>query len=214
MAKFITSDWHFFHNNACGPEGFISTRKKFSSVEEMNDNIIKTINQKVSRDDTIIHLGDIGFGKPKKLFETLEKINGQIILIKGNHDSSKLFKYIVNNNYHYPYSNPKKHKQSPDRVKFLVEEVGLREKMNGKVYYLTHYPFQLGEQRKNMRSICGHIHEQIALDANMINVGIDSPEITSKISNFGEPLLLEDAVELVDKKWEKWYNDTIRILGS
>lgn len=171
----------------------------------MNNTIIQSINQMVSRNDTLIHLGDIGFDKPKHLFDILTRINGHIILIKGNHDSNKLLNYIEKHNYAYPFSIPKKHKQEPNRLKFTIQQVGLLERVNGITYYLTHYPLEVGETNNQLRSVCGHIHENIAPMANMINIGIDSPEIAFVTANFGTPLTLETVAELVDKKWEKWY---------
>ena len=44
MATFITSDWHFDHNNICSQDGFVPTRNHFESVEEMNEEIIKQTN--------------------------------------------------------------------------------------------------------------------------------------------------------------------------
>jgi calcineurin-like phosphoesterase family protein len=40
------------------------------------------------RKDMVYHLGDFGFGHPKKLYELSLKLNGRIYLIRGNHDKS------------------------------------------------------------------------------------------------------------------------------
>lgn len=199
MKEFITSDWHFSHRNICGEDAFVETRKGFSSIEEMNTHIISSINSVVTNEDTIYHLGDIGFGKPKELYEILTQIRGQIHLFKGNHDDSKLLKYIVNHNYLL----------GDGRNKFVLHEVGIIIKRNKVVFYLTHYPLGLGEYRRNMRSICGHIHDDAARDANVINVGIDSPELP-KNNKFAAPIELDMAMELVNKKWEKWHEKTKR----
>lgn len=97
------------------------------------------------------------------------------------------------------------HSPEPNRLKFTIQQVGLLERVNGITYYLTHYPLEVGETNNQLRSVCGHIHENIAPMANMINIGIDSPEIAFVTANFGTPLTLETVAELVDKKWEKWY---------
>ena len=50
---YFTSDWHFFHNKF-----FIYEPRGFSSVEEMNEAIIKNHNKVVKEEDTIYCLGD------------------------------------------------------------------------------------------------------------------------------------------------------------
>ena len=188
MKIYITSDLHLFHHNATGPNGFIKTRTHFKDAEEMNEAIIHAINSIVKEKDTLIHCGDFGFGKPRVLFEQLERINAhKVILIKGNHDSDKFFKYIKNHN---------------EEEKYELHDVGLIKKANKKVYYITHYPLGLGEYRKNMRNLCGHIHEQDPREANCLNVGIDSPSFSNL--PFGTPVLVEDAFNKVEEKWSSW----------
>lgn len=204
MKEYVTSDWHFGHTNMCGSEGFLPSRQHFKDTDEMDNYLIKTINSVVTNDDTLYHLGDLGLHrKPVDVFNILKRIKGQLVLYKGNHDSTKLFKYIKNNNY----------LMGDGRPKFVLHDVGSIIKRNKKVYYLTHYPMGIGEYRKNMRSICGHIHENPARDANFINVGIDSPELPLD-HNFGEPLLLDTAMSLVDSKWDTWYSSVERLIKS
>lgn len=193
MKTYITSDLHLFHHNAMGVDGFIKTRLHFGDVEEMNETIIRAINSTVKKEDTLIHCGDFGFGKPKVLFEQLERINAhKVILVKGNHDSSKFFKYIKNHN---------------EKGKYELHEVGLIKKANRKVYYITHYPLGLGENRKNLRNLCGHIHEEDPREANCLNVGIDSPSFPNL--PFGTPVLIEDAFNKVEEKWTSWAEKNI-----
>lgn len=194
MKQFITSDWHFGHKNICGENGFVETRKHFKSVEEMNQEIIKAINSVVTDDDELYHLGDISLKKAHAVYDLLMQINGQIHLVKGNHDSSsKHFKYLLSHNSVLPSG----------KLKFVVYDVGTIKKSNGIQYYLTHYPLELGEHRRTLRSLCGHIHDEKASDANCLNVGIDSPELP-KDHPFAVPLELELAFDLVDDKWDTW----------
>lgn len=204
MKEYVTSDWHFGHTNMCGSEGFLPSRQHFKDTDEMDNYLIKTINSVVTNDDTLYHLGDISLHrKPQDIFNILEQLRGQLVLTKGNHDNSRLFKYIARNNY----------TMGDGRPKFVLHEVGHIIKRNKHVYHLTHYPLGLGEYRRNMRSICGHIHENQAREANAINVGIDSPELP-KGHKFGEPLLLDTAMELVDNKWEQWHSEVERLIKS
>lgn len=194
MTIYITSDWHFGHKNICGEEGFCKTRRHFKTPEEMNQAIIDAHNSVVTDEDTVYHLGDLSMNmKKKELFhDFLTKLKGQLHLVKGNHDSTAQLKYIQKRNYLLPDGRPK----------FVIYEVGTRLKKEGKVYYLTHFPLGLGEGRRKLRSICGHIHEEAAQEANVINVGLDSPELP-KGHPFGVPLEFSVAVELVEKKWQE-----------
>lgn len=204
MTDYITSDWHFGHKNMCGSEGFLPTRQHFKDTTEMDNYLINTINNVLSPKDTLYHLGDISLHrKPVEVFDILCKIKGQIVLIKGNHDSSRVLKYISKHNFLLPDGRPK----------FVIHDVGTIIKRNGVVYYLTHYPLGLGELRKNMRNICGHIHELSARESNVLNVGIDSPELPEG-HTFGEPLLLDEAMSLVNIKWDTWYEGVKRLTND
>lgn len=199
MAIYGTSDPHFDHDNIKGPNGFCKPRAHFKTVTEMNETIIKNWNKRVTNDDTVYLLGDLGIGRPKEIFEWLVQLKGIIYIVKGNHDNSRLLKYIVNH-------SPMIHGQS----KFHIIEMGTIIKRNGIQYYLTHYPQGLGEHRRKIRNLCGHIHEFTAYDANVLNIGMDSPEIGDR--PFGQPILLDDAFDLVDTKWESWYKHVNRQL--
>lgn len=203
MKEYITSDWQFGHENICGKNSFVTRRRHFASVAEMDQSIIEAINSVVTDEDKLYHLGDISlYNKPKETFEQLIKINGQLILYKGNHDHTKLLNYIKNKTYVLPNGQPK----------FIIYDVGSIIKRNGMVFYLTHYPMGLGEGRKGMRSLCGHIHEEKAYDANVLNIGIDSPELPTN-HLFGVPLELEVAMTCVNQKWERWYKSIMRLIN-
>lgn len=195
MKHWITSDTHHGHRNICGPEGFVSTRRHFASPEEMDEALIAAHNAVVAADDHTYHNGDIAINlKPAQVHAILCRKNGSMTFDAGNHDNSKLLKYLKANNFLLPCG----------RMKYEgFHDLGLKLKANKKVYYLTHFPLGLGEQRAIYRNLCGHIHESPAREANMLNIGVDSPELPEG-HPFGQPLLLEEAFALVDAKWERW----------
>ena len=83
MRYWFTSDSHFHH------EKIIEfSERPFKDLQEMEDEIIKRWNNKVKPEDTVFHIGDFGFGTKKE--EMLKKLNGHVVIIKGNHDSSRM----------------------------------------------------------------------------------------------------------------------------
>lgn len=84
MTNFFTSDTHFGHENIIN-----LCQRPFSSVQEMNDEMIRRWNSVVSEGDTVYHLGDFALGQKYLWPSYREQLNGSIILIAGNHDRNK-----------------------------------------------------------------------------------------------------------------------------
>jgi len=81
----FTGDHHFSHKNIIE-----YSKRPFKSIEHMNMEMIRRWNSVVKPNDTVFHLGDILFENKKLKFNDLiEKLNGKIILIHGNHDRWK-----------------------------------------------------------------------------------------------------------------------------
>lgn len=79
---FFTSDLHFGHENAIRFDN-----RPFKSIEEMDTELIRRWNEKVGKGDLVYVLGDMIWKTRNDTAEALIKsLNGQIILIKGNHD--------------------------------------------------------------------------------------------------------------------------------
>jgi calcineurin-like phosphoesterase family protein len=58
-------------------------------IEAQDEAIIKNWNSVVSEDDTVFHLGDVTFSNDEKtILNILNRLNGNIILINGNHEQS------------------------------------------------------------------------------------------------------------------------------
>ncbi|MEM7039675.1 MAG: phosphoesterase, partial [Bacteroidota bacterium] len=60
--------------------------RPFSSVEEMDETLIANWNARVGPNDNVYHLGDVGLCQPEQLRSILNRLNGRIHLIKGNHE--------------------------------------------------------------------------------------------------------------------------------
>jgi len=86
MSKiFFTSDHHFGHKNIIK-----FCKRPFEDVNEMNEVMIQRWNEKVSPEDEVYHLGDVGLSSHGQLRKILDQLNGKIYLIKGNHESAAL----------------------------------------------------------------------------------------------------------------------------
>lgn len=192
--QFVTADTHFFHGDLLGIDDFAP--RPFDTVEEMNQTIITNWNDKVCENDIVYHLGDIAwyFTNPHKkayedVFQVLNRLHGHLVLIKGNHDSRALFKYLAHRNYTFG-----------GRDKFDFHDVGKLIKYDHRQYYMTHYPLLLGiaPQIINLHL---HIHHNAVPIKENINVGVDSPEIDylEDKPKFGA-LSMAEVEEIVNKK--------------
>lgn len=90
MKTFFTSDLHLNHSKIIE-----YVNRPFSDVQEMNETIIERWNSKIKKGDLVYHLGDLGFFKKYEDYEKIvQRLNGKIINIKGNHDNYKIIKPI------------------------------------------------------------------------------------------------------------------------
>jgi calcineurin-like phosphoesterase family protein len=77
---FVISDTHFGHSNVITYDN-----RPFASVEEHDETQISRWNAAVGESDTVYHLGDFARTRGHAK-EILPRLNGEIILIRGNHD--------------------------------------------------------------------------------------------------------------------------------
>src|SRR3989338_8883280 len=130
MKIFIISDTHFHHENIIKYSNRI-----FKSVEEMDKEIIRRWNDKVGKEDIVLHLGDCALGSEKEVKELKDSLNGNIFLLKGNHDHKMLRKaeFII--------------------IKGLLRQVTLFFTINDFVNFLTPSNFLLTNlYRNNLKS--------------------------------------------------------------
>ena len=79
--KFYIADWHYGHANCIAFDN-----RPFKDVEEMNKELIKRWNETVDKGDIVYILGDMFWCKMDEAISVLDSLNGQKILVKGNHD--------------------------------------------------------------------------------------------------------------------------------
>ena len=92
-ANFLVSDTHFGHAGVCRFLREDGTKlRPWDSPEEMDEEMIKRWNETVRPNDKVYHLGDVVINR--KALKTLGRLNGDKVLIKGNHDIFRLDEYI------------------------------------------------------------------------------------------------------------------------
>lgn len=80
--RYYIADCHFFH----GALNEKMDRRGFENVEAMNEYMIEKWNRKVGRKDEVVILGDFSWGKAEETNEVLDRLQGKLFLIQGNHD--------------------------------------------------------------------------------------------------------------------------------
>ena len=91
-AVFLTSDTHFGHNNICKFTNYDgSPVRPWDDADEMDEEMVKRWNETVRPNDKVYHLGDVVINR--KSLAILDRLNGDKVLIKGNHDIFKLNDY-------------------------------------------------------------------------------------------------------------------------
>lgn len=81
----FTSDWHFFHDRILE---FHPQRKELfgTDMKEVTEKMILKWNTTVDKKDTVYILGDLAFGTIEQKRKLFQRLNGNKILILGNHD--------------------------------------------------------------------------------------------------------------------------------
>lgn len=188
MSKvFFVSDYHFYHELALK-----RSRKIFSSVAEMNEEMIKRHNSKVLEDDDVYILGDIIVCDEEEIEEKLEKtigkLNGKLHLIIGNHD----YKYIENPAF-------RKYFLSIDEAKLIRHD--------NKWIMLCHYPILMWYRKnKGAYHVFGHMHnEQVTKEYNILREEERALNACVEVNDY-EPCELEELIDnnIEFKQGPKW----------
>ena len=145
MKYWFTSDTHFNHTNIIK-----YCNRPFKSIEHMNRELIRRWNERVKPDDIVYHLGDFCFKEKDgiKAKHWFEQLNGNIILLEGNHDDNNSAK---------------------SNIQSMIIEMG------GKTWWLSHYPNYCFIP--DMIVLHGHVHDlwKVKIEGKQIfvNVGVD-----------------------------------------
>jgi calcineurin-like phosphoesterase family protein len=92
---FFASDHHFGHANILTFKREDGTPlRDFSDIDHMNEHIIKCHNEVVRPNDKVYFLGDVVMSRKNSALKILERLNGEKILVKGNHDQCDAQAYL------------------------------------------------------------------------------------------------------------------------
>jgi calcineurin-like phosphoesterase family protein len=85
-AIFLVSDTHFGHMGVCKftRNDGVTKLRPWTDPDEMDEEMIKRWNATVRPNDKVYHLGDVVINR--KALKTLSRLNGDKVLIRGNHD--------------------------------------------------------------------------------------------------------------------------------
>lgn len=173
---YYVSDYHFYHQLALK-----RSRHIFNSVEEMNEDMIKRHNAKVSDEDEVYILGDIIVCEEENLEvylkNTVGRLKGNLHLIVGNHDYKFLDKEVF-----------RRYFKSIDEAKLIKD--------NNKYVQLCHYPILLWYRKnKGAYHVFGHMHnENNSKEFRILQEETNALNACVEVNNF-EPCTLNELKE-------------------
>jgi calcineurin-like phosphoesterase family protein len=88
-AVFLTSDTHFGHAGVCRftRNDGVTKLRPWDNAEEMDEAMVRAWNERVRPNDKVYHLGDVVINR--RALPILARLNGDKVLIRGNHDIFK-----------------------------------------------------------------------------------------------------------------------------
>jgi len=88
-AVFLTSDTHFGHAGVCRftRRDGVTKLRPWTDPEEMDEAMVQRWNDRVRPTDKVYHLGDVVMSR--KSLAIMDRLNGDKVLIRGNHDIFK-----------------------------------------------------------------------------------------------------------------------------
>jgi calcineurin-like phosphoesterase family protein len=144
---YLVSDTHFGHQGITRFVNADGTKARpWDDAEVMNRDMVEYWNQTVKPSDKVYHLGDVVINR--RYLSILGELNGDKVLIKGNHDLFKLKDYV-------PY----------------FRDIRAYWPMNG--FLLSHIPVNENQFSRWKGNIHGHTHGYHMPDPRYMNVCVE-----------------------------------------
>lgn len=166
---FLVSDTHFGHAGVCRftrSDG-VTKLRPWDNPDEMDEAMVKAWNDRVRPNDKVYHLGDCVINR--KALPTLARLNGDKVLIRGNHD-------IFKDTDYRPY----------------FRELRAYHVMNGLI--LSHIPIHEESLGRFGCNIHGHTHANRVMKDGAIDVRYHS--VCVEQTNWA-PILFEDVLKRI-----------------
>lgn len=142
-AVFLVSDTHFGHAGVCRFLREDGTKlRPWDNPEEMDEYMVEAWNKKVRPNDKVYHLGDVVINR--RALKILALLNGDKVLIRGNHDIFRDTEYR-----HY------------------FREIRAYHVMNGLI--LSHIPVHEASLGRFGCNIHGHLHANRVMKASTVD---------------------------------------------
>ena len=182
---FLVSDTHFGHTGVCRftRNDGVTKLRPWTDPNEMDEDMIKLWNDRVKPTDKIYHLGDVVINR--KSLKILSRLNGDKVLIRGNHD---IFR--------------------DDEYRLYFRELRAYHVMNGLI--LSHIPVHEASLGRFGCSIHGHLHANRVMKARGVDARtgdiLYSDEIDPRYYNVSveqtdfAPILFEDVLKKIKEQ--------------
>ena len=143
--NYYISDLHLFSKNQT-IEGLNFDGRPFKDIQEMHEIILNNWNGRVTNGDTVYILGDVSNrGKNEDLIAIVARLKGKKVLISGNHDDIRDYRY----------------KQLFHAIYDYLEITDYADKQAYKLV-LCHYPILMWNGQHNGTILLyGHLHNSI-----------------------------------------------------
>lgn len=165
----VAGDHHFGHKNIVkftDEDGKLLRGSVFATPEEHDEGLIERHNRLVSPGDRVYLLGDVCISR--RSIPLLARLNGRIVLVKGNHDIFALKDYT-------PYV---------DDIRSCV----VQKDQDGNKVILTHIPLHPDCLGRFGTNIHGHLHQNKLNDPRYVCVSLEH-------TNY-EPIQVHEALKL------------------
>lgn len=173
----FTSDTHFGHRNV-----ITYSNRPWADVDAMNEGLIANWNERVKPGDAVYHLGDFTLTTRVELIDSwLGRLNGEIRLIRGNHDN---------------WLNRLDRIQNGGRIKWVKDYVERTFEVGGikRKIVMCHFPLMFWHQSHHGSfHLHGHCHGNANhhnTNVRRLDVGVDP--------NGWKPLSLEEIVQKLE----------------
>ncbi len=173
---FLVSDTHFGHAGVCRFLREDGTKlRPWDSPEEMDEHMVKVWNETVKPTDKVYHLGDVVINR--KALSILHRLNGDKVLIRGNHD---IFR--------------------DEEYRNFFRELRAYHVMNGMI--LSHIPIHTESLARFGVNIHGHLHSNRVMKDNGYGGRVIDPRyhcVCVEQTDF-RPILFEDVLKKIKEE--------------